>query len=630
MQFPISAPEGRTAPKSGPGAHVCAAALSSVAAMKPRRRRATPLAAAIAGLLANGSALALSLGPLEVNSALGEPLRAELALGVAPGERLTPACFRLTTDATAGARGGMAYAANLRLTGNGPAQRLVIDGRTPMREPLVDLVVAVDCPGAPRVERGYTLMLSPAGREPRPTAATAPATAGLAASPERPPAAAPSARPVPAQPRADAPPRAVTPAQPRPAGAAQPRPAEALTIGDRYRVRPGDTLSTIAQRVSDREGTLWEQAEAIFAANPAAFINADRNLLRAGALLEIPGRATTTPRASRPAAALPVAALPVAALNEITPQIGVRPDLPVATGSVNAAVDVSAITTAAPAATVSAAASRAAQLMGPPRPEQLATVAATGATVTATAADEAPRQAGLRGWLAGLLVGLGFISLGALLGWSALRRRPTDAQAAAAPEEPVLSDLETTVHAGVATAHQRVSAPPPRFSHSLQDSGSYTVEITTLPEPSVAEEQTTTGRAVPDETPTDEVALLLDIDGPLEQPVSSDTGDTTITHRFEGFSDTEALDLQMAEAMAMLERDYTSRFQTAVSLDDTGSIDATDTLHALPSEVTQSLEDLQASVEDDAPEHAADEDVAASGERTALMQTPDQRRVGNG
>jgi hypothetical protein len=133
--------------------------------------------------------------------------------------------------------------------------------------------------------------------------------------------------------------------------------------------------------------------------------------------------------------------------------------------------------------------------------------------------------------------------------------------------------------------------------------------------------------------PTLEVETLqMETSPPLESPESGTAaeqaagdGDTTVTHRFEGFTETEALELQMAEAMAMLERDYTSRLEAAVSLDDTGQIEATDTLHGLPSEVTRSLEELQAStqaVDESAPE--VDEDEA-----TALLQPP-QGRFGTG
>lgn len=598
MQFSVPDVPSPGAGEIRTGARVRPSTGASLGAMTRRVSRATPLAAAIAALLANGSALALSLGPIEVSSALGEPLRAELPLGVAPGERVTPDCFRLTTDASAGSRGGLPYEASVQLLGNGPARRLAITGRTPLREPLLDLVIAVDCAGAPRMERGYTLMLSPrsqpAQRAPSPTAATPSPTA---ATPS--PTAAAAARPA----RAQAP-------------AAVTRPDSPLRAGERYRVRPGDTLSTIAQRVSDRELSIWAQAEAIFAANPDAFIGADPNRLRAGAQLQIP---QTTVGLARPATP------PVRPdLAEITPQIAEPPALAFAVESpAPATTTVDAPAVAAPAmaaATVTAAARRAAETMGPPVPERLALSAAAPSTAGAQAAAvQADGPRGLRSWLAGILVGLGFISLGGLLGWTALRRRPSGGSPAAA------ADMETTVRATEARPGVRL-APPPTFHRDLAPQDGYTVEFTvseTTTQPSAA---TDTARPAIDDTPTDEVAVLRD------------TGDTTIEHRFQGFSDTEALDMQMAEAMAMLERDYTSRFQAATSLTDTTQLDATDTLHALPTDVTQSLEELRAQANEEVQEEAQEEAQQGTGhgtadvdtaEHTALLEPP-PGRVGTG
>lgn len=554
MQFSVPDVISPGAGETPTGARVRPSTGASLGAMTRRVSRATPLAAAIAALLANGSALALSLGPIEVNSALGEPLRAELPLGVAPGERVTPDCFRLTTDASAGSRGGLPYEASVQLLGNGPARRLAITGRTPLREPLLDLVIAVDCAGAPRMERGYTLMLSPrsqpAQRAPSPTTA---------------------AETLPARAQA---PAAVT------------RPDNPLRAGERYRVRPGDTLSTIAQRVSDRELSIRAQAEAIFAANPDAFIGADPNRLRAGAQLQIP---QTTVGLARPATP------PVRPdLAEITPQIAEPPALAFAVESpapATTTVDAPAVAAPAMAAgTVTAAARRAAETMGPPAPERLAPSAAAPSTAGAQAAAvQADGPRGLRSWLAGILVGLGFISLGGLLGWTALRRRPAGDSSAAA------ADMETTVRATEARPGVRL-APPPTFHRDLAPQDGYTVEFTvseTTTQPSAA---TDTARPAIDDTPTDEVAVLRD------------TGDTTIEHRFQGFSDTEALDMQMAEAMAMLERDYTSRFQAATSLTDTTQLDATGTLHALSTDVTADVD---------------------SAEHTALLEPP-PGRVGTG
>jgi hypothetical protein len=61
-----------------------------------------------------------------------------------------------------------------------------------------------------------------------------------------------------------------------------------LAQGQTYLVVRGDTLSGIAARIGDRQTTINETAEAIFAANPEAFTRGDRNLLRAGHSITIP------------------------------------------------------------------------------------------------------------------------------------------------------------------------------------------------------------------------------------------------------------------------------------------------------------------------------------------------------
>lgn len=58
--------------------------------------------------------------------------------------------------------------------------------------------------------------------------------------------------------------------------------------GAEYRVQSGDTLSDIAARIPDRQVGLWPAVDALFAANPEAFIDDNRNRLKAGAVLSIP------------------------------------------------------------------------------------------------------------------------------------------------------------------------------------------------------------------------------------------------------------------------------------------------------------------------------------------------------
>jgi len=58
------------------------------------------------------------------------------------------------------------------------------------------------------------------------------------------------------------------------------------------RVSPGDTLFGIAQRHVVPGTDMYQMLQAIFDANPEAFIAGNMNLLRAGAVLMIPDAQT--------------------------------------------------------------------------------------------------------------------------------------------------------------------------------------------------------------------------------------------------------------------------------------------------------------------------------------------------
>ena len=65
-----------------------------------------------------------------------------------------------------------------------------------------------------------------------------------------------------------------------------------IPAGQPYRVRNGDTLSVIAERVAGRPvGSTWRVAEMLFANNPDAFIRGNRDMLKLGALINIPSAA---------------------------------------------------------------------------------------------------------------------------------------------------------------------------------------------------------------------------------------------------------------------------------------------------------------------------------------------------
>lgn len=306
------------------------------------RSLATPLAsAAIATLmLADPSgAEAAGLGRLAVQSALGQPLVAEVELTLRPGESLADLSARVVIppSQSAGAAdphhnailAGAAVSAHRRANGQ---PYLRIRTMRPLSEPLLEFIVEVQGGGG-AVGRWYAALLDPPGyldsiapprsemqNIGRPVIAPLPGTglaAGQAASggategmaPARevaaPSAPAPSPRVV--EPRA---PRAVAPPAPRPAPTprAEAPPVPTGPVDGRYGpVRAGETLFSIASRLRPAGVSVEQMLTALHRANPGAFIDGNMAKLRAGSVLvvppEMPVAAAAAPRA--PADAMP-------------------------------------------------------------------------------------------------------------------------------------------------------------------------------------------------------------------------------------------------------------------------------------------------------------------------------------
>ncbi len=227
-----------------------------------------PLRALLAasGILLAGPGAALELGDIDVQSTLGQPLRASIAYALAPNEQLSAYCIYVR-GSNAGSLPEITRSAITVANG-----RILLRGNMPLREPMMSLQLAVECNYTPHLTRNYLLMLDPAP--------FAPAAADV-------PAVTPQ--------RNTAPQVAATPARRQAAGSnrrtASPvaRPTAPIAHNRDYVVQPGDTLSTIAARIPDRKLPIWPTAEALFDANPAAFIDGNIDQLRAGATLSIPG-----------------------------------------------------------------------------------------------------------------------------------------------------------------------------------------------------------------------------------------------------------------------------------------------------------------------------------------------------
>ena len=247
----------------------------------------------LAGALAlPGHALALGLGKLTIESALGQPLSARIELTSVTREDLDslrakvadPALYRqnnLTYQ-------GTLSRARISVEGGTGAPYLRVTSPVSVQEPFLDLLVELDWSSG-RVVREYTFLLDPPGM---PAAgATEPVTPARAGTPAR-TSPAPAAR---------APAGTSTAAAGSGVGAAGSASGGGAATGggDQYTVRRGDTLQHIATQFKPAEVTLEQMLSALFRGNQAAFDGDNMNRLRAGAIVTIPtaAEAQATPAA---------------------------------------------------------------------------------------------------------------------------------------------------------------------------------------------------------------------------------------------------------------------------------------------------------------------------------------------
>lgn len=255
------------------------------------RVRKLVLAIAAASALTSGTAHALGLGEVTLQSSLSQPLVAEIELlevrDLAPNE-VIPALASPEEFNKAGVD-RQYFLTDLKFTpiikANGKSVIRVTSNK-PVREPYLNFLVEVLWPNG-RLLREYTLLLDPPMYSPQ-TAAAAPRLPVAAPTP-RPQVAAPAPRPVTqAAAPAPAPVQAAKPA-PRPAAPVAPAaPAAASKIdSDQYKTTSSDTLWEIAQRTR-QNGSVHQAMLAIQDLNPDAFVDGNINRLKSGQVLRLP------------------------------------------------------------------------------------------------------------------------------------------------------------------------------------------------------------------------------------------------------------------------------------------------------------------------------------------------------
>jgi pilus assembly protein FimV len=224
---------------------------------------------------------ALGLGDIHLNSALNEPLNADIDLIAASPDELT-ALRASMAGRDAFTRYGLdrpAFLSTLTFkVGKGKDGRdsLLVRSTEAIPEPFVTFLVDVNWARG-HLMREYTVLLDPPVYTPGETASSAPAVTGAAVAPP-PPRRAP-------------PPISAPSSSSRPASSASASTAStaAPLTGSSYTVGQGDTLTKIARSLaSGSSANLDSTMMALYRANPDAF-GGNINILHRGAVLRVPG-----------------------------------------------------------------------------------------------------------------------------------------------------------------------------------------------------------------------------------------------------------------------------------------------------------------------------------------------------
>jgi len=255
----------------------------------------------MACLLSPSLSWALGLGEIHLNSALNEPLSAEIDLLAATPDELSALRASLATR-DAFSRYGIDRPPFLS-TITFKVGKSSRDGRDVLQvrstdaipEPFVTFLVEVNWARG-RLMREYTVLLDPPVYTPgEPARSGGPVTAAsvapsAAAPPAAPPAAAapaPAATPNPAP--QTSPGTVAAPARVSRGTAATGAGSAALSGGGTYTVAEGDTLSRIVRSLRSAESPDIDQTMiAVYRANPEAF-GGNINILKRGAVLRLPG-----------------------------------------------------------------------------------------------------------------------------------------------------------------------------------------------------------------------------------------------------------------------------------------------------------------------------------------------------
>lgn len=244
------------------------------------------LALSVLPLAAN----AISLGRVQVLSALGEPIRAEVEVTELSADEASSLQVSLATPEQFRAA-GLEYnpvltTARMQLQKRADGRTyLALSGDRSVQEPFVDLIVEVSW-SAGRIVRDYTLLFDPKNLSSRPavTPQLAQTTAPVVATPPAPtPRVTPAITHTPAAPK-----EKTATAVAKPAKTVSAQVASTPAKEGNITVKSGDTAGRIAQAHLEPGISLDQMLAAMLRQNPDAFIGNDINRIKAGAVIDRP------------------------------------------------------------------------------------------------------------------------------------------------------------------------------------------------------------------------------------------------------------------------------------------------------------------------------------------------------
>ncbi|MBV0931919.1 FimV/HubP family polar landmark protein [Marinobacterium weihaiense] len=235
--------------------------------------RKLALSLAVSAALGASQVNALGLGAIQVNSALNEPLDAEITLtqvrDLSPLQ-IQPRMASLDEYATASGGSQARYLRDIQfqvLVSPDGRGRIRLKSSEPVQEPFLNFMVEVNWPSG-RMVREYTLLLDPPVFEPTPVGTTRSVTR--------------------AQTREFVAPEPSVPVQPRATTPTTTAAAGGVPGGNTVSVGANDTLWDIAKRNKPSGTTEHQMMLALLRKNPQAFLSGNINNLKAGASMTIP------------------------------------------------------------------------------------------------------------------------------------------------------------------------------------------------------------------------------------------------------------------------------------------------------------------------------------------------------